>query len=302
MDKKGYVLIFGTAIISGVSIFMNKFAVSVANPYVFTFAKNVSVALILLCIVLGWKNQSDIKKLSQKQWIKLIVIGLVGGSVPFLLFFKGLSMTSAAQGSFIHKSMFIFTAILAMIFLKEKINKSFVAGASLLFLGNFFILKTFHLSLGIGDFFVFLAVLLWSAENILSKTALSELDGKTVALGRMFFGSIFILIFLAVTGQAKNIVNLNLAQFGWVAITSVLLFFYVITWYSGLKLIPVSYATSILVLGSPITTLLTAISSGKISSPDLYSGLFIISGIVIIFGMDHLGRQIRNLKDSHGWS
>ncbi|HLN19100.1 MAG TPA: DMT family transporter, partial [Patescibacteria group bacterium] len=180
---------------------MNKFAVSIANPYIFAFTKNVSVALILMCVALGWKKQSEIRKLSKKQWVRLIVIGLIGGSIPFLLFFKGLSMTSAAQGSFIHKSMFIFTAIGAVIFLKEKINKSFVVGTLLLFLGNFFILKTLHFSLGIGDFCVFLAVLLWSAENILSKIALSELDGKMVAWGRMLFGSIFILLFLVATGQ-----------------------------------------------------------------------------------------------------
>jgi drug/metabolite transporter (DMT)-like permease len=302
MNKKGLLLVLGTAVVSGFSIFINKYAVSVANPYVFAFAKNVAVALIFSCLIFGWKNHSIISKLSRKQWINLIAIGLIGGSIPFLLFFKGLSMTSAAQGSFIHKSMFIFTAILAVAFLREKINRYFIIGAALLFLGNLLVLKTFNFSLGAGDLMVFLAVLFWSAENVLSKTTLKELDAKTVAWGRMFFGSIFILTFLISSGQTNEIFSLNLKQFGWIAVTSTLLFFYVITWYSGLKLIPVSAASSVLVLGSLITTLFTFISSGKIVSQDLYSSLFIFLGIIIILGADHIGERVKNLKNSHGWS
>jgi drug/metabolite transporter (DMT)-like permease len=252
--------------------------------------------LILTCVVFGWKNYAVFSKISRKQWFNLVIIGLVGGSIPFLLFFKGLSMTSAAQGGFIHKSMFIFTAFLAMLILKEKINKTFILGGALLFLGNFVVLNSFHLSLGRGDLLIFLAVLLWSAENILSKKALNDLEGKVVAWGRMFFGSVFILFFLFFSGQGAEIFKFNFQQFGWIALTSVLLFFYVITWYSGLKLVPVSVAMSILVLGSPITTLLSAVYSGKITNSDLYSSALIISGIIIILGSDYIMRQVKNIN------
>lgn len=302
MNKKGLLLVMGTAFISGFSIFMNKFAVSIANPYIFTFSKNVTVALILIGAILFWKSSLSFSKLSRRQWISLVIIGIMGGSVPFLLFFKGLSMTSAVQGAFIHKFMFVFSSILAVIFLREKINKYFVSGAALLLLGNLIAVQNLRITLGAGDLLVFLAVLFWSAENIISKIALRDLDGKTVAWGRMFFGSIFILIFLFASGQSSEILSLSMKQFGWVAITSVFLFFYVLTWYNGLKLVSVSVATSVLVLGSVITTVLSSIYSGRISETDLYSGLAVIFGTMIIIGSDYILEKQKLGKNIHGWS
>jgi drug/metabolite transporter (DMT)-like permease len=60
-----------------------------------------------------------------------------------------------------------------------------------------------------------------------------------------------------------------------------LLFSYVITWYNGLKTIPVSTATAVLMLGSPITTLLSLISGGDVSAREIIAGLVIIFGIII---------------------
>lgn len=297
MNKKGLLLILSTAFISGFSIFINKYAIAIANPYVFTFAKNVMVALILGCVLLSWKNHSAISQLTKKQWFSLVIIGLVGGSIPFLLFFKGLTMTSAAEASFIQKSMFIFVAAMAVFFLKEKINKIFMFGALLLFLGNFLAIKSLHLSFGYGDLLIFMAVLLWSVENILSKAALNKLDSRIVAWGRMFFGSIFILIFLLISRQSHYIIAFNMKQFGWIVVTSIFLFFYVITWYSGLKSIPVSVATSILVLGAPITTVLSAISLGKINMADVYPSLLIILGLLTIIGSDYVARKIKHTKN-----
>src|SRR3972149_7017197 len=129
MVKSGYYLVLATALVSGISIFMNKWAVEGLNPYLFTWSKNILVAVFLFSMILLMREWSDLKEVKAKQWLLLISIGLVGGSIPFLMFFKGLQMTSAANASFIHKTMFIYVAILAAIFLKERISKRFFLGA-----------------------------------------------------------------------------------------------------------------------------------------------------------------------------
>lgn len=293
MNKKGLLLVFATAIISGFSIFINKYGISFSSPYIFTFLKNVTVAMFLLSLIIVTKDFSSLKKRSFRQWIMLLCIGLIGGSIPFLLFFKGLTLTSAAQGSFLQKTMFIYTAMLAVIFLKEKINKGFLIGAISLMLGNLLILKNMNFSFGVGDLMILGATVFWAIENVISKYALKSLDGKTVAWGRMFFGSIFILIFLVISGQIRGIASIDLHQIGWIGITSVLLFGYVMTWYSGLKLVPVSVATAILILGAPITTALSAVSGGKIGWHDLLSIIFILLGIISIIGADLFSRSIK---------
>jgi drug/metabolite transporter (DMT)-like permease len=291
-SNKGLILILPTAIISGFSVFINKFGVAMNNPDVFTFAKNTAVAVLLAAVILffsGWKKFLVLKK---EQWLKLSALGLVGGSIPFLLFFKGLAMTSAAQGAFIHKTMFIFVALLATIFLKEKLNKSFFIGGLLLLAGILLTLKSWNFVFGLGDGFILLAVLFWSAENILAKYLLRDISGNIVAWSRMFFGSALMFLYLMFTGQASQLLSLSLSQLGWIGITAILLLGYVITWYNGLKFIPVSLATTILLLGLPITTMLTALNNGKIAPQDILSGILILTGLIVIFGIETLKNKL----------
>lgn len=297
MNKKGLFLVFSTAIISGFAIFINKYSVSVINPYIFTFLKNALVALILTSLILLIKDWKLLRKLSRKQWGLLLLIGLVGGSVPFLLFFKGLSLTSAAQGSFIHKTMFVYVMIMAVIFLKEKISKEFLIGVLLLLLGSFISLKTLAVSFGRGDLLILVATLFWATENIISKHVLKDLTGRIVAWARMFFGSIFILGYLTLSGQLNLVSNLNFQQISWVIITSIILFAYVMTWYSGLKYIPVSLAAPILLLGSPITTLLSLIAGGKVGLREIMAGGLIIAGLVFVIGFGYIYKQINRIKE-----
>jgi len=293
MNKKGLLLILATALISGFSVFINKYGVALANANIFTFAKNTLVALTLTALLLALKKLPALRSLNRRQWGRLALVGLIGGSIPFLLFFKGLAMTSAAQGAFIHKTMFVFVAVLAAIFLKEKINKNFLIGGLLLLLGNLLALKSFNFSFGLGDGLILLAVLFWAAENVLAKYILRDLSGNLVAWGRMFFGAIFIFGYLAVVGQAPQLLTIDAAQVGWIAITSILLFGYVITWYNGLKHIPVSLAATILALGSPITTWLTALNTGKLAAREMYSGILIVCGLILITSFDWLWKRAK---------
>ncbi|OGM03228.1 hypothetical protein A3K72_01815 [Candidatus Woesearchaeota archaeon RBG_13_36_6] len=275
-SKKGLIFVLLTAIISGFSIFINKFGVTEINPYLFTWLKNTVVAIFLLSILIFFKDYKALFKLTKKQWSRLALIGLFGGSIPFLLFFKGLQLTSAASGGFIHKTMFIWVGVLALIFLKEKLNKQMFLAAILLLLGNLLLLQMNSFNIGLGEVLIFLATIFWSIETILSKNALKNLDAKTVAFGRMFFGSLFILVFLVLTGNITTIVSLNMSHVYWVLLTSVFLFFYVFTWYNGLKTISPTVATSILLLGSPITTLLNFIFLDNIVTITQVCGITLI--------------------------
>ncbi|MBT4175080.1 EamA family transporter, partial [archaeon] len=97
MDKKrGILLVLLTAIISGFSIFINKLGVQGIDPYIFTFLKNTLVAVFLFSIIILAYQYKKLKQLKLKQWFQLALVGLLGGSIPFLLFFKGLTLTSGA--------------------------------------------------------------------------------------------------------------------------------------------------------------------------------------------------------------
>ena len=281
MIKKGYLFVLLTALVSGVSIFVNKFGVKGINPYIFTWSKNILVVLFLFSLLILFKDAKTFKKLSNKQWTKLVAIGFFGGSIPFLLFFKGLSMSPSSTAALLHKSMFIFVSVLAIFFLKEKLNKGFIVAAILLFIGNLFLLKLTNLGFGVPELFILIAVLFWSTETIISKSALKELPSNVVAFGRMFFGVLFILIFLITTGNMGQILKLTVPQLGWILITSVFLVLYVTTWYAGLKYTPASVAASILVLGSAITTILSLAYAGSFSVVEVLGVGLIGAGVIV---------------------
>jgi len=285
--KKGYLLVLLTALVSGVSIFLNKFAVTGIDPYIFTFSKNILVALLLISLIMFFKEYDTIKRLTKKQWGQLVMIGFFGGSVPFLLFFKGLSMAPSATAALLHKSMFIFVAVLAVLFLKEKLNKWAIIAVALLFGGNLLLLNTASLnSLGFGsaELLILIAVMFWSIETIISKQVLAEIPSRVVAAGRMFFGVLFIAAFLVFKGEISGLVAMTSAQIGWVLLTSALLLAYVTSWYAGLKIIPASQAACVLLLGSAITTLLDFAYSGMITLTGLAGAASVSLGVILIIG------------------
>lgn len=288
-------MVLATAFISGVSIFINKYSVSVFNPYIFTFLKNSLVVLFLSAILFVFWDFSSFKSLSKKHWLFLSAIGLVGGGIPFLLFFKGLSLTTAAGASFIQKTMFIWIFIFAGIFLKEKITKKYIIASIIIISANLLILKISDINFDKGSFLVLIATVLWAIENTISKYILKEISPRIVMWARMFFGSIFIFIFLLFTHQASMIIKLNLEQTGWVLVTSVVLLGYVITWYNGLKYIKVSEAAIILMLGSPITAMLSIIFSKPATAKEYLAIFLIILGVITAVGTKKIIEGFRQI-------
>lgn len=258
--SKGVVLAATAAFISGVAVFINKFGVSLWNDSsVYTTAKNIVAALFLTGLLTLLGRISELKKLSKGQWLKLVLIGSVGGSVPFLLFFKSLTMISAPEAAFLHKTLFLWVALLSYPFLKERLSiVQFVALGALLF-SVFLFDAPSKWNLGFGSLLAILATMLWAVENIIAKIVLKDVSALTVGWARMFFGSVFLLIYLAFTGNIVGIVPDSAGQIGWTILTGAVLFGYVATWYSALKIAPATIVSSVLVIAAPITAILSGI-------------------------------------------
>ena len=280
MERKGLLLVAVTAVISGAAIFVSKLGLKDFDPALFTWLRNTIVAVLLLGIVAGAGEWGAFKKLTARDWMKLAAIGLIGGSIPFLLFFQGLTLTSAANASFIHKTMFVWAALLAAPLLGERIGRRLLPAAVLFLLGNALLLKLLPGGSGpqFGDLLILGATLLWAGENVLSKHVLRTIPPKIVALGRMGIGSLIILGVLIATGKLTLLGQLPPLHLGWVALTALFPLGYVLTWYAGLREIKVTTATSILLLGSPVTTLLSALGSGLLPSVPQGLGIALIAG------------------------
>ena len=284
MRPSGYTLIFMTALISGFSIFVNKFGVQGFNPFLYAGIKNALVAIALFSVIIAFHWRKELAKLNQKDWRDLFIIGAVGGSVPFLLFFYGLTITTAAKAAFIHKLMFLFVAVLAFVFLKERLTRKQMAATIGLLLGLFFLIGLPR-TIDEGMLLILAATVFWSIENTFAKHVLKRLNGTIVAFGRMFFGSVIILAYLAMTGEIFLMSAFTAEHWMWTFISVAFLFAYVMTWYNGLKTVRVSEATAILMLGSAITAFLELSSL----TPEKFLGAAIIVLSTALFVLTGVG-------------
>ncbi len=280
---KGLKYVLATALVSGFAIFVNKFFVAYSDPYVFTAVKNVLVAAVLVAAYVLFRDFNSVKELTKTEWVKLAGIGVVGGSIPFLLFFKGLSMTSAANGAFIHKTMFLIVAALAAVFLRERLNFKHLAAAAALLTANVVLIGFNLMSVGMGDLLVLAATVFWAAETILSKHTLKTVKPGIVAAARMGFGSIILLGFLAATGRAGALTALSAAQATAGLVSAAILFLYVATWYHGLKHVQASTATVVLLLGAPITALLSAAFLSTAVTAAQAGGFILLAACVLAY-------------------
>jgi len=296
--RKGVYFALATAIISGFSIYINKFAVmEMEDLFIFTTAKNLAVAALLFAFLILPKALPELRSLSRKQWLTLVVIGCVGGSIPFLLFFYGLSLGTAVGVAFIHKTLFIWVAILAVFFLGERLGKFHIAALVALVGGNILLLgwpKSWLI--GGGELMILIATILWAVEAIIAKRVMKQVSSNVAVFGRMFFGAIVMLIYLALTGKLGTVATLSGAQIGWIAITALFLFGYVSCYYTGLKHAPASVVASILVLGSVITSLLYAIFDAKRYSPEQVVGMLLI--VAAVLGLWYIAPRIRMRKEA----
>lgn len=286
----GILLVFLTALVSGASTFVNAYAVVGTNSDAFVTVRNMVVAAALLPVAFLAIRQLKAPALRPRDWTALAAIGLVGGAVPFLLFFRGLELATAAGGAataaFGYRTLFLWASVLAVVVLAERPRWTLWAGAALLLTGNVLLLSLTAPIWTDGTGYVLAATVLWSVEYTVSKRVLRALPSPTVALGRMGFGAVFLGGYLALTAQWGAVAGFSGADWAWVGISAAFLLAFVGTWYAGLKRVDLSTATSVLVLGFPVTWLLAFLFQGRpISLEAAVGALAIVLGTAVAVGL-----------------
>lgn len=276
----GVALAAATATISGISIFVNGLIVKeFADPVALTGARNALVGLALLAVLLGTGGLREIRALDIRRAGGLLVIALAGGSIPFILFFSGLAEATGPGAAFIHKTLFIWVAVLAMVVLGERLGLAQIAALGVLFVGVALIGPSGLPGTGPAELMILIATMLWSVEVIVARRMLGS-DAVSLRLAttsRMALGAVLILGFLVVTGRIDAIAAFTAGQWAMVAATGALLLGYVTTWYAALQRASASLVTSVLVAGALITAVLTVVRTGTLPAPAVESGLVLLA-------------------------
>jgi drug/metabolite transporter (DMT)-like permease len=295
----GLALAATTALVSGVSVFVNSYGVhAIKSPDVYTTAKNLVAFALLAVFTLCARRAAPLRSWSAAppagsamrhkpgMWVGLAYVGVVGGGLAFVLFFNGLADTAAVPAAFWHDTLVVWVALLAMPLLGERIRWWNAAAIALLLLGQIALSSGVgRLAANRGEMLVLVATLLWSVEVVVAKRLLTGLSPATLALVRMGVGGATLLVYLAVDGKLHLLTSFGTSQVGWVLLTGSLLAVYVGTWMSALRLARAIDVSSILVLSVVVTALLEDAADTSHLDPQWLGLVLIAAGAGLVVFM-----------------
>lgn len=283
--RTGLLLALATALLSGASIWVNAFAVKqLPDPAVYTTVKNGIAAVLLVALMALTVRPATIRAIAPRSWGWLLLVGVVGGSVPFILFFTGLAQASAPSAAFIHKTLFVWVALLAVPFLGERLGLAQLAALGVLLAGQALVLTPSGVTWGSGETMIAAATVLWAVESVVAKRVLREVPAAVVGACRLGIGLVVLVGFLGATGKLGTVAALSGTQWAWAALTGFFLFGYVTTWFAALQRAPASLVTAILVVGAPVTAAIQLAAAGAVPSGTVLTGqgLILAAGAAIV--------------------
>jgi transporter family protein len=122
------------AVASAIVVTLSKAGIKNVDSSLAFAIQSVLIFLVSWGFVIGQGNFSDVARIERRVWIYLLIAGVVT-CVSSLLSFRALKLGDAARVSSLDKVSLAFSILLAVVFLKEKINWQVIAGATLMAIG-----------------------------------------------------------------------------------------------------------------------------------------------------------------------
>lgn len=287
------VLVAGvTALVSGVSVFVNSYGVHhVTQPAVYTTGKNLVAGALLgivVCVAAARGPRraavtTPVVPVRRRlpHVLALAYVGVIGGGLAFVLFFTGLAHSSAEPAAFLHDTMVVWVGVLATAFLGERPSVWNAAAIGLLMAGQVLVTGGIgHLVAGRGEVLVLLATGLWAIETVVAKPLLRVVDPLRLGALRMGVGAAVLTVYLAVTGHLGTLFAVRGDQMAWMALTGVLLSLYVATWMTALARARAVDVTSVLVGSVVVTAVLSALAGKGGLAPEALGLALVGCGVV----------------------
>jgi len=269
--RPGLALAAAAAVISGFAVYTNSYGVrAFGNATVYTTAKNLVAAVVLAAALAaaayrarrarsGHAAPQFARPRRLTQWAGLAAVAVIGGSVPFLLFFNGLARVSSSNAAFIQKTLVVWVALLAVPLLRERVTWWHAVAIGGLIWGQALLGGGVSgIGLGAGEVMIFAATLMWAVETVVARKLLGDLPAVTVATARMGGGVAILIGYTFVTTGWPVLAATGWHQWSWAIATGVILAAYVATWYAALARALAIDVTALLVPAAIITALLQA--------------------------------------------
>ena len=128
-------LALGSAVFAALTSILAKIGIEGVGSNLATAIRTMVVVVFAWVMVFITNQQTDIKNISQKSWIFLILSGLATGA-SWLCYYKALQIGEASKVVPIDKLSVVITLVLAFVFLHEEFTINSIIGCILIGIGT----------------------------------------------------------------------------------------------------------------------------------------------------------------------
>ncbi|MFV2049472.1 DMT family transporter [Metabacillus litoralis] len=272
----------------GVSFVSTKAVLDKLDPFTLLVIRFGIGALFLLCLLLLLREKL---KISPVYIPHLIVLGILGVFIHQVIQASALLTIDASSAGWMISLSPIFTVILSMIFLNERMTILKAIGMILALFGVLMITtggsdKTFEPSLNIGYLLMLLSTLNWAVYSVLLKKLNIPLSPLVITFYMSLLGFVLTIPFLIRNKGWEAISHLQAGEWAHLLFLGVFVsgvaYWY---WAKALHVLEASQVSVFLYL-EPVATLIAAVLllNEKIILISVVGGIIIIIGVIFVNG------------------
>lgn len=287
-EFKIYLSLFFVVFFWGTSWAVSKYGLIELSPLHFaTMRFLIASAIFFILLKCVYKDY----KIDKKDHLYLLLLGILGISLYFIILYSGLRYTTTVNSSIIFATSPIHTVLLSsLIFHQEKLTPQKLMGSILAFLGVILVLTNGTLSIGQetlkGDMLITINSILWSLFTILGKELVDKYEPFVVMAYITIYGTLTLLPFTITPDFLKSFTTINIATWGAVMYLAVFCSVYgFYMWYRGIKIIGAS-RTAMFNYLNPLIAVIVGIIFLKepIGINTFLGGIAIFAGVYIASG------------------
>lgn len=281
----GYRLALLAGVISGFSIYVSSFAVRVLpDATLYTTLKNAVTGLLLLVpVVVLTRCRAELRSLSRREAAWLAALAVVGGSVPYVLFFTGLQMTTAATGSLLNHAQFLVVAALAVPLLRERMTPAAWIGLMLLAAGSVTGTDARALHFNEGAALVLASTVMFAAGMVMTRHLLARVSPELVMSAKMSAGALLLIGYAWSSGHLASVGSLSATQWAVAIGTGLILLSFTIATTYALRSAPAVSVTAIGMASPPITLALQLAAGSNVhfAAGAAWSMVLVVAGAAL---------------------
>lgn len=257
------------------------------NPFIFSSQSILSALLFTVFFAFIYFKGLPIrilKQISFSSWGLIMIVGVFASGLFILFRFLGLTQSTGTFATLSQVITTALTAVLARIFLKERLSKLFWGLFVVIILSMYFVSvgKLALANIKTGDLFILFGTIFLSIGNIFSKIVVEKVNPVLLSVGRFFVGFIFLLITSLIYISHGNILS---SYTIWVVLSGLLWSVCITTFSLAIKKVGVTFATSVLLLAPVLTMVIEyfAINYQFTLVQVVAAMVVVICGVAIIF-------------------